>query len=61
VVTCLPLDPRFAGLCPAEDGGLLRTIKICRTTSFGGEVKQWVSCRKIYDMLKNLTSMKNTS
>jgi hypothetical protein len=46
VVACLPLDPRFAGSNPADDGGFLRVIKIRRTTSFGGEVKLSVPCRR---------------
>jgi hypothetical protein len=43
----MPLDPRFAGSNPAEVDGVLRAIKIHRTTSFRGEVKLSVPCRKI--------------
>jgi hypothetical protein len=32
---------------PAKSDGLLRTIKICSTPSFGGEVKPSVPCHKI--------------
>jgi hypothetical protein len=46
VVACVPLDPRFAGSNKAEDDGLLRVIKIRSTTSFGGEVKPSVPCRR---------------
>jgi hypothetical protein len=46
VVACLPLDPRFAGSNPAEDDGFLRVIKIRSMTSFGGEVKPSVACRR---------------
>jgi hypothetical protein len=46
-VTCLPLDEGFAGLNPAEDDGFSRAIKICNLTSFGGEGKPSVPCRKI--------------
>jgi hypothetical protein len=38
-LSCLPLNPRFAGLNLAEDYGFLRAIKIRSTTSFGGEGK----------------------
>jgi hypothetical protein len=33
------LDPRFAGLNPAEGDGFLRVIKIHKKASFGGKVK----------------------
>jgi hypothetical protein len=46
VVACYPLDPRFAGSNPAEDDGFLRVIKIRSMTSFGGEVKPSVPCRR---------------
>jgi hypothetical protein len=48
------LDPRFAGLNPAEDSGFLRAIKICSTTSFGGEVKPLVLCCEILQHVKEL-------
>jgi hypothetical protein len=35
------------GSNPAEDDGFLRAIKIRGTTSFGGDVKSLVPCRKI--------------
>jgi hypothetical protein len=56
VVACLPLDPRFTGSNPAEDNGFLRVIKICSMTSFGGEVKSSVPCRR-FTAWKNFTSM----
>jgi hypothetical protein len=46
VVACLPLDPKFAGSNPTKDDGFLRVIKIRSTTSFGGEVKPSVPCRR---------------
>jgi hypothetical protein len=52
VVECLRLDTRFEGSNPVEGDEFLRTIKICSTTSFGGEVKLPVPCCKIYGMLK---------
>jgi hypothetical protein len=39
-------DPRFSGSNPAENDGFLRVIKIRSTTSFGGEVKPLVPCRR---------------
>jgi hypothetical protein len=44
---CLQLDPRFAGSNPAEDDGLLMAIIIRCTTSFWGEGKSSIPCRKI--------------
>jgi hypothetical protein len=41
-----PLDPRFSGSIPTEGDGFLRVIKIRSTTSFGGEVKPSVPCRR---------------
>jgi hypothetical protein len=38
-LSCLPLNPRFAGLNLAEDYGFLRAIKIRSTTFFGGKGK----------------------
>jgi hypothetical protein len=58
VVACLPLDPRFARSIQAEDHGFLRAIKIHRTTSFVGEVKLSVPCRKILRHAKYSYSMK---
>jgi hypothetical protein len=46
VVACLPQDPKFMGSNSAEDDGFLRAIKICSTTSFGGEVKPSVPCHR---------------
>jgi hypothetical protein len=47
-LSCLPLDPSFTGSNPAEDDRVLRAIQIPSTTSFGGEVKPSVPCRKIF-------------
>jgi hypothetical protein len=40
VVECLPLDSKFLFSNPAEDDGFLSV------TSFGGEVKPSVPCRR---------------
>jgi hypothetical protein len=56
VTACLPLDPRFAGSNPAEDDGFLRVIKIRSTTSFGGEVKPSVPCRRFTACKRTLRS-----
>jgi hypothetical protein len=53
VVAHLSLDPRFAGSDPAEEDGFLKTNKIRSTTSFGGEVKPLVPCRKTLRHVKN--------
>jgi hypothetical protein len=45
-LACSPLDPRFAGSIPTEVDGFLSVIKIRSTTSFGGEVKSSVPCRR---------------
>jgi hypothetical protein len=50
---CLPLDPRFMGSSLAEDNGFLREIKICGTTSFGGEVKLPAPCHEILRHVKD--------
>jgi hypothetical protein len=47
VVACLLFSPRFAGSSPAEDDGFLRKVKFHSMTSFRGEVKPSVLCRKI--------------
>jgi hypothetical protein len=44
----LPLDPGFMGSNPAEDDGFLWAIKLHSTTSFGREVKPFVTCRDIF-------------
>jgi hypothetical protein len=44
LLSCLPLDPRFAGSNPADHDGFLRVIKIRNTTYFEGEVKLSASC-----------------
>jgi hypothetical protein len=46
-------DQRFAGSNPAEGDGFLRAIKLRSTTSFGGEVKPSVLCRKILRRAKD--------
>jgi hypothetical protein len=44
-LSCLPLDPGFAGSNPAESNGLLRAIKIRSTTLMEVEVKPSVLCK----------------
>jgi hypothetical protein len=46
------LNPRFAGLNPAEDDGFLWAIKIRRTISFGREVKASSHVVGFFGMLK---------
>jgi hypothetical protein len=46
-LSCLLLNTRFVGWNLAKDDGFLTAIKIRSTTSFGGEVKLAVPCRKI--------------
>jgi hypothetical protein len=43
----LATGTRFAGSNPAEDDEFLRTIKIRRKNSFGGEVEPTLPCCKI--------------
>jgi hypothetical protein len=54
-LSCLPLDPRFAGSNTAEDDGFLRAIKIRSTTSSrgGGGVQPSAPRRKILQHLKD--------
>jgi hypothetical protein len=46
VVSVLATGPKVAGSIPAEVDGSLRVIKIHSTTSFRGEVKPSVPCRR---------------
>jgi hypothetical protein len=46
VVSVLATGPKVAGSIPAEVDGFFRVIKICSTTSFRGEVKPSVPCRR---------------
>jgi hypothetical protein len=46
VVTCWPPDPKFVDSYLPEGDRFLRAIKIDSMTSFGGEVKPSVPCRK---------------
>jgi hypothetical protein len=57
-VSYLSLDPRFAGSNSTKDDRFLRAIKICSTTSFGGEVKPLVPYHKILHCVKDPFSMK---
>jgi hypothetical protein len=52
-LSCLPLNPRFAGSNPTEGDGFLRAIKIRSTTAFGGEVKPSAPCCKILRHVKD--------
>jgi hypothetical protein len=46
VFSVLATGPKVASSIPAEVDGFLRVIKIRSTTSFGGEVKPSVPCRR---------------
>ena len=39
-------DPRFAASIPTGVDGFSQSVKILSMTSFGREVKPWVSCRR---------------
>jgi hypothetical protein len=54
----MPLDPRFADSNPAEGDGFLSAIKICSTSSFGGEVKPAVPYSNISRHFKDPYGMK---
>jgi hypothetical protein len=56
VVSVLATGPKVAGSIPAEVDGLIKMIKIRSTTSFGGEVKPSVPCRRF----KTCASKENT-
>jgi hypothetical protein len=49
----LPLDLSFMGSNSAEGGGFLRVIKIHRTPSFAGQVKQDDLCCNILWHIKS--------
>jgi hypothetical protein len=51
VVSVLATGPKVRGFKP---DGFLRVIKICSTTSFGGEVKPSVPCRRFTACKKTL-------
>jgi hypothetical protein len=53
MVTVLALDPRFAGLNPAEAMDL-KGDKIRSTPSFGGKTNPSALCRKILRHVKTL-------
>jgi hypothetical protein len=56
----LDTGPKVAGSNLVKYGGFLRVIKICSTTSFGGEVKPSAHVR-FYGMLKIHTNTKGDS
>ena len=45
-VTCLPLDPRFAGSNPTEVDGFFQDVKILSTRPLGGTLKLGVPSLK---------------
>jgi hypothetical protein len=58
VVIVLAIGHKVRGFKPDEVDGFFRAIKIRSTTSFGGEVKPSVTCRKIFrHVKKKLTGM----
>jgi hypothetical protein len=56
VVACW--TPRFMDSNLVEDDGFLRVIKIRSMTSFGGEVKSLVSCRRFTACKRTLQARK---
>jgi hypothetical protein len=50
---------KVRGSHPAEDAGFLRVIKISSTTSFGGEVKPSVPCRRFTACKRTLQAWKD--
>jgi hypothetical protein len=58
LIACLPLDPKFAGSNLAEDDGILRVMHIHSTTSFVGEVKPSVTCRRFTTCKRTLRAWK---
>jgi hypothetical protein len=55
---CLPLNPRLTGSGLNEYDGFLVVTKIYTTTSFRGEVRLLVPCRKILWHVEEPTGMK---
>jgi hypothetical protein len=58
VVSVLPIRLKIWEFKPGRGRWILRAIKIRSTTSFGGEVKLSVPCRKILRHVKDPYSMK---
>jgi hypothetical protein len=52
VVIMFAIKPKVCSSNPAEDDGFLRAIKIRSMSSFRGEVKQAIICRKILRHVK---------
>jgi hypothetical protein len=49
----LAIGTKVRGFKPGQGDGFLRAIKICNTTSFGGEVNPLAPCGKILRHVKN--------
>jgi hypothetical protein len=47
VIVVLATGPKVHEFKPAEDDGFVMAIRICSTSSFGGEVKPSAPCLKI--------------
>jgi hypothetical protein len=54
VVSVLAVRLKACGLKLGRNDGFLRAIKICRTPSYGWEIKPEVPCRKILRHIKDL-------
>jgi hypothetical protein len=60
MVIVLAIGPKVLGFKPGEDYRCSRAMKICSTTSFGGEVKPAEPC-KILRHVKDPYGMADTS
>jgi hypothetical protein len=58
VVSVLVAEAKVRGFKSGRGRWIYKGDKIRNTTSFGGEVKSSVPCRKILRQIKNLTGMK---
>jgi hypothetical protein len=54
MVSALAVEPRVCGFKPGVGDGVLMSIKIRSTPSFGGEVSRRPHAKGFYGMLKNL-------
>jgi hypothetical protein len=53
MVTVLPTGLEVRGFKASQERWILRVIKICTTTSFGGKVKPSAPCHKISRQVKD--------
>jgi hypothetical protein len=52
VISVLAIGPKIRGFKPGRCDGFLRAIKICSTSSFGGEARPSALCRHVRDPFK---------